>query len=145
LGYGGGSILPGDADILTIAAEAATMRSVLAAFPAPAWRTVHAGSIREAAAYLRYNRAAVALVEAPLTESDRKALMETLHSLPNAPEALVLAPEGMVCDEVLPFGGCNVLTIPARGNSLMWAVRSARRAWLERHVNTTGGWLCSDA
>jgi hypothetical protein len=136
------TIRPADADILTIACDAQAMLSASERFQQQSWIIVHAGTTNEALACIRYNLAAVALVQA---QDNWAELADALTALRTPPELIIISPEGLACGEALRYSGYNVVVPRIDDRSLFWAVSSARDSWLSRRQNVKRGALWFDA
>jgi DNA-binding response OmpR family regulator len=139
------SIRPGDTHILVVECEPMVTRCVSDVFRSPLWTTIEAGTAEEGLAYLRYNLAAVALIQAPADPADWEEAALRWRSLREAPEVIVITRGAFACDKALTFGAHAIVTSPVDRRTLLWTVSGALAAWLARQENEMRGGLCSDA
>jgi ActR/RegA family two-component response regulator len=135
----------GITDVLTIGEEATVLRPVRRAIRPTCWAIAHAPDLEAALGYLRSNIAAVAVIEAEISERERTAAVSRLRNLARAPEVVVLTSQQLAMADVLRCGAFDLLRRPFDDCDLLWALASAWHTWMTGRERQSGGGPCSDA
>jgi ActR/RegA family two-component response regulator len=122
----------GITDVVTVGEEATVLRPVQRALRPTGWAVAHANNLEAALDYLKSNVAAVAVIEAEISGSERAATVSCLRNLTDAPEVVVLTSEELAMADVLTFGAFDLLRRPFNDSDLLWALASAWHTWMNR-------------
>ncbi len=134
------------ADILTISDNPTLSIYLSGLFQQSGWKIAGTLTYANGMAFLRDNRAAVAICEEELPDGCWRDAAVALGSIPDAPELIVIGENQALAQKVLALGGFDALVRPLRESDVVWTIASAWHAWMKRFDGGENGVpLCSGA
>ncbi len=133
-------------DILTISDNPTLSVYLSGLFQEPGWTIARARTCAAGAAFVRDNRAAVAVCEEALPDGFWYDAAVALSSVREAPALVVIGDDQSLVREVLALGGFDALVRPLRESDVVWTIASAWHAWMKRFEGGgSGAPRCSGA
>lgn len=119
-------------DVLTISDNPTLGVYLSGLFHQFGWTMARTRSCATGIAFLRDNRAAVAVCEENLPDGSWHDAATALNSVPNPPALIVLGDDRVLVQEVLALGGFDALVRPLTESDVVWTIASAWHAWMKR-------------
>lgn len=126
-------------DIVTISDNPTLSVYLAGLFHRSGWTTARTRSCEAGVAFLKDNRAAVAVCEENLPDGFWDDAATALNSIEDAPALVVLVSDASLVHEVVAMGGFDVLVRPLREADVVWTIASAWHAWMKRHEQKQEG------
>jgi DNA-binding NtrC family response regulator len=128
----------GAIDILAISDNPRLIVYLSGLFHRSGWSIARARTCQEGVAFVKNNRAAVAVCEESLPDGFWHDTAVALSSLPDAPALIVVSSDPSLVHEVLALGGFDVLVRPLRESDVVWTIATAWHAWKKRFGQSEG-------
>jgi DNA-binding NtrC family response regulator len=119
-------------DILIVSDNATLSVYLAGLFQNAGWTIARTPTCTAANAFLRDSRAAVVVCDPVLPDGRWHNVAAALSSLADTPALIVVGDDHSLLQEVLAFGGFDVLIRPLRESDVVWTIASAWHTWMKR-------------